>query len=80
MCVREERRGEKVEGLLFSTHSYIQQTQLGSQVQRGVAIIGEVGVLQALGIVLDDTFEEREVVEVDGSADADGDVNPRISH
>lgn len=44
--------------------------------ERGVAIVCEVGVLQALGVVLDDAFEEGEVFEVDGSADADGDVDP----
>ena len=44
--------------------------------QRGVAIVGEVGVLQVLGVVLDYAFEEGEVLEVDGSADADGDLSP----
>lgn len=57
-------------------HGYIQQIKLCSQVERGVAIVGEVWVLQALGVVLDDAFEEGEVFEVDGSADTDGDVNP----
>ena len=44
--------------------------------ERRVAIVGEVRVLHALGVVLDDAFEEGEVSEVDGSANADGDVNP----
>ena len=39
--------------------------------QRGVAAAGEVRVLQARGVVFDDAFEEGEVLEVDGSADAD---------
>lgn len=46
--------------------------------QRGVAIVGIVRVPEALGVVLDDAFEEGEVFEVDGSADADGDVNPPV--
>lgn len=57
-------------------YGYIQQPQLRSEVKRGVAIVREVGVLQALGVVLDDAFEEGEVFEVDGSTNADGDVNP----
>ena len=44
--------------------------------ERGVALVCEIWVLQALGIVLDDAFEEGEVLETDGSADADGDVYP----
>lgn len=44
--------------------------------ERGVAIVCKVWVLQAPGVVLDDAFEEGEVFELDGSADADGDVNP----
>ena len=47
-----------------------------SEVEGGVALVCEIWVLQALGVVLDDTFEEGEVLETDGSADADGDVNP----
>ena len=46
--------------------------------ERGVAVVCEIRVLQALGVVLDDAFEEGEVFEVDGSADADGDVNPPV--
>ena len=55
------------------------QVQLCGQVERGVAVVGEVGVLEALGVIFDDAFEEGEVFEVDGSADADGDVNPPSS-
>ncbi len=39
----------------------------------GVAIVVEVGVLEIFGIVLDYALDEREVVEVDGAAEADGD-------
>ena len=46
--------------------------------ERGVAVVGEVWVLQAFGVVLDYAFEEGEVFEVDGAADADGDVNPVV--
>ena len=44
--------------------------------ERRVAIVGEIRVLHALGVVFDDAFEKGEVSEVDGAADADGDVNP----
>lgn len=44
--------------------------------KRGVAIVAEIGVLQALRVVFDDAFDEGEVVEMDGSAEADGDVDP----
>lgn len=44
--------------------------------QRRVAIVGVVRVPEALGVVPDDAFEEGEVFEVDGAADADGDVDP----
>ena len=46
--------------------------------ERGVAIVCEVWVLQAFGVVFDDAFEKGEVFEVDGAADADGDVNPPV--
>ena len=59
-------------------HGYMHQAQLRGQVQRGVTVVGKVGVLEALRVVLDDAFEEGEVFEVDGSADTDGDVNPPI--
>ena len=44
--------------------------------ERRVAIVGKVRVLHALGVVFDDAFEQGQVPEVDGAADADGDVNP----
>ena len=59
-----------------STHGYVQQAQLRGEVERGVALVREIWVLQALGVVLDDAFEESEVLETNGSADADRDVNP----
>ena len=59
-----------------STHGYVQEAQLRGEVERGVALVCEIWVLQALGVVLDDAFEEGEVLETDGSADAYGDVNP----
>ena len=59
-----------------STHGYVQEAQLRGEVERGVALVCEVWVLEVLGVVLDDALEEGEVLETDGSADADGDVNP----
>lgn len=44
--------------------------------KRGATIVAEVGVLQALGVVLDDALDEGEIVKADGSAEAGGDVDP----
>ena len=41
--------------------------------ERGVAIVIEVGVLKVFGVVPDYALNEREVVEVDGAAEADWD-------
>lgn len=54
----------------------LEQAELGGEMKRGVAIVAEVWVLQALGVVLDDALDEGKVVEVDGSAEAGGDVDP----
>ncbi len=69
-------RGKGGEGVGVDTYGDLEQAELGGEVKRGVAIIAEVGVLQALGVVLDDALDEGEVVEVDGSAEAGGDVDP----
>lgn len=45
-----------------------------------VAYVGEVGVLKVAGVVLDDALDEGEVVEVDGAAEADRDVDPVYSN
>ena len=58
------------------THCYLDEAQLCSEMERRVAIICEVRVLQAFGVVLDYSFEERKVFEMDGPADAKGNVNP----
>ena len=55
-----EQRCERVHGL---AHGYIQEPQLRSEVKRGVTIVRKIWVLQALGVVLDDAFEEGEVFE-----------------
>ena len=44
--------------------------------ERGIAIVCEVGVLQGFWVVLDYPFEECKVFEMDSPADAKGDVNP----
>jgi len=44
-----------------------------------VASIGEVWVFEIAGVVLDDALDEGEVVEVDGAAEADGDVDPVVN-
>lgn len=54
----------------------VEEAELGGEVEGGVAFVGEVGVLQALRVVLDDAFDEDEVVQVGGAAEADADVDP----
>ncbi len=44
--------------------------------ERGIAIVCEVRVLQAFWVVLDYPLEECKVFEMDSPADAKGDVNP----
>ena len=63
-------------GIGKATHCYLDKTQLCCEVERGIAIVCEVGVLQVVGIVLDYPFEEGKVFEMDSPADAKGDVNP----
>lgn len=52
------------------------EAERGGQVQAGVGFVVEVGVVEARGVVLDDALDEDEVVQVDGSAEADADVDP----
>ena len=54
----------------------VEEAELGGEVEGGVAFVGEVRVLQALRVVFDDAFDEDEVVQVDGAAEADADVDP----
>ena len=42
----------------------------------GVAVIGKVGVLEVMGVVFYDSFEEGKVLEMDRTADSSGWVNP----
>lgn len=44
--------------------------------QGSVAFVGEVGVLEFGGVVLDDSLHENEIVEVDGTAETDGSIDP----
>ena len=59
-----------------ATYRYLDKPQLCSEVERGIAIVCEVRVLQALWAVLDYSFEECKVFEMDSPADAKGDFNP----
>lgn len=43
--------------------------------ERGIAIIGEIGASQHGRMISQDTFEEGEVVEMDGAAEADDGVD-----
>lgn len=57
------------------TYGDLEQAELGGEMKGGVAMVAEVGALQALGVVLDNALDEGEVVEVEGSAEAGGDVD-----
>ena len=63
-------------GARKATDCYFDKTHLCSEVERGIAIVCEVRVLQAFWVVLDYPFEECKVFEMDSPADAKGDVNP----
>lgn len=54
----------------------IEQAQSCGQMERCVAIVCKVGVLDVLRVVFDDALEEGEVFEVDGTSDAGGDIDP----
>lgn len=57
-------------------YSNINKAQLRRDVQRRIPGIGKVGILQVRRMGADDTLDEREVVEIDGSSKPDGDVDP----
>ena len=58
------------------TDDNVETSKLGGDVERCIAIVGEIWVLQILGVVLDDSFEEGQIVEMDCTPDTSGDVNP----
>ena len=49
----------------------LEEAKLCGEVEGGVAVVAEVRVLKALGIVFDYAFDEGGIVEVDGSAKTD---------
>jgi hypothetical protein len=49
-----------------------------SQMQRGVALVTEVGVPDVRGVVAYDALDEGNVVEEDGAPEAARDVNPEV--
>ena len=57
------------------TNGDLEQAELGGEVEGGVAVVGEVGGLEGARVVFDDSFEEEEVVEVDGATEATGGVD-----
>ena len=57
--------------VLDEEESDIVEAELGGEVEGGVAVVGEVGVLENGGVGFDDAFEERKVGEVEGAAEAD---------
>jgi len=68
--------GDGGEGGGGDAYGNLEQAELGGEMERGVAIVAKVWVLHALGVVFNDALHEGEVVEVDGSAEAGGDVDP----
>ena len=58
--------------------SDVMQAQFRCQVQGGIAIVCKVWALEVVGIVLDDALKQGEVLEVDGTPDTRGGVNPDI--
>lgn len=52
-----------------------QQAELSGEVQRGIAIVVEIGVLETAWVVLDDALEQYEIVQLDRSANSNGNVN-----
>ena len=55
--------------------SYVVEAEGGGEVEGGIAVVGEVRVLEEGGVGFEDAAEEGEVVEVDGAANADGGVD-----
>ncbi len=61
------------------TYDNGKKAQLCGHVQGGVALVRKIWVLQDLAVVLDDALDQEEIVEVNGSLEADGGVNHDIS-
>lgn len=68
--------GEEEEG---GANGNFEKSELGSEVEWGIAVVGDIGGVQGAGVVFDDAFEEDEVVEVDGAAETGGKVDHRNS-
>lgn len=62
-----------------STHSDFQASEPCGEVERSVALVCEIWVLEVAGVILDDALDEREVVQVDGTAEAERGVDPAYS-
>ena len=60
----------------WEAYGDLKQAQLGGEVEGGVAMVLIVRVAYKGRMVLEDALHEDEVVEVDGTAEAEGGVDP----
>ena len=58
-----------------AAYGNFQQAELSGEVQRGIAIVVEVGVLETAWVVLGDALEQYEIVQLDRSANSNGNVD-----
>ena len=58
------------------TYGDIVETELRGKMEGGVAVVREIWGSEVLGVISYDSFEEGEVVEVDGAADTGWWINP----
>lgn len=58
------------------TYGNVDKALLCCQVQRGVALVVEVRVLQPVRVVANDPLDQREIIQHYGAAKAPGDINP----
>lgn len=58
-----------------ATYGNFQQAELSGEVQSGIAIVVEIGGLEFVWVVLDNALEQYEILQLDRSANSNGNVN-----
>lgn len=58
------------------THCYLNEAFFGSQMERGVALVVEIGVQEPFRVIVHDPLHQRKVVEKNGAAKAPRNVDP----